>query len=257
MDSGNRGRALVAVGQSLPDDFAPVVILDASGRVRSTYDLWQQHRGNLRRLPEAANDYRGLHLWLWQTGSGKATLSKPTNRAVIVNAVAEFINKDPDEQWLVVHFRDREDLVRELKLAVTGADQRLQFLTWGKHDATNAYKDVSNVAILGQLNYGDLGYQALACAAAGISPDHIDQLDMDEFMWGEFQHNLLQALARGSVRKSANGMAGRCRALVVATRSDQTSRRVAETFPGCEPLEWRPVAKELAGYVGKAADYLR
>jgi hypothetical protein len=258
VDGGSQGKALVGVGPSLPSDFAPVVILDASGRVRPTYEVWEKHRGNLRRLPEAKNDYRRLYLHLWERASGKATLARPQDRAEVVNAIAEVINKDDTSEWLIVHFKERDDILRELKLAVNhDAERRVVPLTWGRHDATNAFAHISNVVVIGQLTYGDMNVHALACAAAGLPTTVKDQIDPGDFQWGEFQHHLLQALSRASVRKSRSGLAGPCRALVVSTPSPQTRRRVQATFPGCELIDWRPVEKPLAAHVAAAADYLR
>jgi hypothetical protein len=257
LDAGNQGRALVGVGPSLPDDFAPVVILDASGRVRPTYEVWEQHRGNLRRLPAANNDYRRLHVHLWQRGSGKVTMAKAAARSEVVNAIAEVINKDAKSRWLIVHFKERDDIIHELRLAVEhDADRRIVPLTWGRHDATNDFADISDVAILGQLTYGDMGVHALACAAAGLPPTETKRIDETDFQWGEFQHHLLQALSRASVRKSQNGLAGWCRALVIATPSKQTSQRVRDTFPNCTVLDWEPVPDPVPADVAKAVAYI-
>ena len=204
VESKSNGLALVGVGKPLPDDFAPLVILDASGRVRATYSLWESHRDDLVRLPAALNDYRLLNLHLWQRGSGVTTLRDAKARTEIVNAVAGVINEDDESRWLIVYQKDRADMRTALIDSVEhDAAQRLSFITWGQHDATNAYKDISNVVVIGQLHYGDLGHRAAACGAAGVSPAQHGEIDLVNFQWSEFQHNLLQALARASVRVKA------------------------------------------------------
>jgi hypothetical protein len=63
---GRYGLVLVHLHEHLPEDLPPTLILDASGRVRETYRLWQKHRGNLVRLREAAKNYRNLRIHIWQ-----------------------------------------------------------------------------------------------------------------------------------------------------------------------------------------------
>ncbi|MCC2979049.1 hypothetical protein [Sphingomonas sp. IC4-52] len=41
---------LSGAAPTLPADFAPVIILDASGRVRETYRLWEKRKGGLKRF---------------------------------------------------------------------------------------------------------------------------------------------------------------------------------------------------------------
>ncbi len=253
-----QGGALAGFSPGLPDDLMPMVIMDASGRVRPTYQLWDQHRGTLERLPDAVNDYSNLEVHLWQRGSGKVSMARSEARATVVNAVAAIINQDATSKWLVVHYKDIAEIVDELRLIVDhDADSRVASLTWGMHDATNEYKDYENVIVVGQLTYGGLNVQALACGAAGSPLADLHAIDTTDFQWGEFQHNLLQALSRASVRKSVNGVAGRCKAYVIATPSEQTDRRVADTFPGCQMVAWVPPQLPLAGHVAQAAQFLR
>lgn len=54
--------------ESLPADLQPVMVLDASARVRATYDLWERHRGGMQRLPSATKSYAGLTIDVWDRG---------------------------------------------------------------------------------------------------------------------------------------------------------------------------------------------
>src|SRR5262249_52812837 len=58
--SRNEPHYLVTAADVLPPDLAPLLILDASARVRYTYQLWEQARANLRQLRHAPKDYSGL-----------------------------------------------------------------------------------------------------------------------------------------------------------------------------------------------------
>ena len=257
VDGGQGNMALVGSVRSLPDDFAPAIILDASGRVRTTYRLWEQHRGTLRRLPVAHNDYRNLTVRLWQQATGKATLQNPANLSRIVEGIAKVINDDGEGDWLIVHYKGNDAIFKEVSALVENhTTTRLQSLTWGRHHGTNDYSHVSSIVIVGQLNYGDIGFHAHGAAASGLAADQLGDLDVEEVAWGEFQHNLLQAVCRSSVRRSSRGMAGRCRAYIVTSPHPDTEARVAAVFPGCRLWPWRPVEPAMTGRRGEVAEYL-
>src|SRR5262249_28321659 len=55
----------------LPDDLAPMLILDASGQQRKTYELWHKHRGGLEFLESPQKSYRGLTIHHWNRGAGQ------------------------------------------------------------------------------------------------------------------------------------------------------------------------------------------
>ena len=256
---GGAGAALIGGGLPFPADFPPAIILDASGRVRPTYRLWEQHRRGLERLPPAVNDYRQLHIHLWQRGSGKASLSAAGVQQDIAEALGELIGGEKGEaDWLIIHYRDHKGLVDAVKDRLPEPRRsRVKALTWGRHHGTNAFADVPNVVVIGQLTYRPIDYTALACAASGLSPGNVAaRIDMEDLRWGEFQHHLLQALCRASVRRSRNGVAGPCRAYVIATPSAQTESRVRETFPHCRLVEWVPVVKPMSDRVRAAIAYL-
>lgn len=252
-----KGLALVGSSSTLPSDFAPVVIVDASGRVRETYRLWETHRGNLHRLPAAKNDYGNLTIYLWQRASGHDALQNPGDRSAIVNAIVPEI-RDAGGEWLIVHYKDATEAFAELEGAVRDReDIKLHSLTWGMHHGTNQFSHVANVVVIGQLWRSDHHYPALASAASGLPAAEVAKLNIDDLRWGEFQHDLLQALCRASVRRSVDGRASKCRAFVIATPSAQTFSRVDDTFPGCNIWNWKPGGQTLNGQVGKAAAYLK
>ncbi|PNU05094.1 hypothetical protein A8V01_04535 [Novosphingobium guangzhouense] len=137
-DVGHGDMYLLGASTPLPDDFTPAVILDASGRVRPTYALWEEHRGNLVRLPAAVNDYRDLEVGLWQRGSGKASLGRSGVQAEITAAIASAIKAgDDNAEWLVISYKEHSGIVEDLRASLPNP-QRLKGLTWGRHAATNA-----------------------------------------------------------------------------------------------------------------------
>ncbi|QDM40613.1 hypothetical protein [Altererythrobacter sp. TH136] len=244
---------LLGVGQPLPNDFTPVVILDASGRVRSTYDVWEAAGGPLRRLPSATKDYSNLRVHLWERAVGRVAMRTPGAVEDVVDALAEIIAEDGKSEWLVVHYNDQpfQPLLRD-SVRPEQRD-RLHFLTWGMHHGTNAFADCKKVVLIGQLTYGALGYRALA-AACGASVD--DEDVQDELRVGEYRHHLLQALTRASARHSRNGLAGTCTAYVVASPNIGARGLLREVFPGCMVERWSPDVPEVGGRAGQLLELL-
>ena len=60
----------------LPLDLGPMLILDASGRHRQTYELWFKNRGKLRFLDSPEKSYNGLTIHHWNRGAGKDAQKK-------------------------------------------------------------------------------------------------------------------------------------------------------------------------------------
>ncbi|MGW8189676.1 hypothetical protein [Sphingomonas hankookensis] len=59
---GASSLTLVGHGRTIPADFAPAIILDASIRVRGTYALWEAAGAKVTRLDTVVNDYQNLRL---------------------------------------------------------------------------------------------------------------------------------------------------------------------------------------------------
>lgn len=257
VDGGGGAKVLVGSTRSLPDDFAPAVILDASGRVRTTYDLWQQHRGTLHRLPPAQSDYSNLSVRLWKQASGKVTLENPENRSRIAEGIAQVINDEDPADWLIIHYKGNRAIFEEVSALVENRPLvRLHSLTWGQHHGTNAYADITNVVVVGRQHYGEAGFYALCAAASGLPADRLAQLEVNNVARGEFKHHLLQAVCRSSVRRSRDGRAEKCRAFIVTTGNAEIERQIGDTFPGCHVWPWRSVAVPLTGRRRELADSL-
>ncbi|KIC14077.1 hypothetical protein RA21_20660, partial [Leisingera sp. ANG-DT] len=99
---GNQRVAVIAE-VLLPDDLAPVLVLDASARVRETYKLWQEQRGGLVYLPTATKDYSPLTIHVAQKGAGKG--SWICGGEVLPKIVAEMRREKFQESCLIVHHK--------------------------------------------------------------------------------------------------------------------------------------------------------
>jgi hypothetical protein len=250
----NGDHLLIEDSASLPSDLAPLVILDASGRVRETYRLWEEHRGDLHRLPEAPRDYSNLTVHVWQRASGKGTLQDPKERADIEREVASVIEKFGGD-WLLVHHKDRVDMVKAIRDRVRkDAAANIHAINWGRHRASNDHRDIIQIVTLGQLHYSPATYLSLACGAAGKVPKDLSDLRLDEVRWGELQHHLLQAVCRTAIR---NGDGTSCHAFVICSMSPQALDRVQATFPGATVVEWALERVNLNDVQNAAIAYLK
>lgn len=256
-----KGNTILDYTESLPDDFAPVLICDASSRLRATYALWRDKRGNLTQLRHAHKKYRDLTIHHWNRGGGKGAFGDEKQRADLVEGVASAINSKPDQEWLViVHKDDGYKLpdIRSLILSlVSNKDQQVHFLTWGDHHATNQFVKVSNVILAGTLFFPESTYEVRARAAAALpAEDELTPSDLREVKLGEYAHGILQALCRGSVRVCVGDGCAPMDAYVIAAANTGIPEHLPKMFPGCKVEPWEPVEKPLQGKIREAVLYL-
>lgn len=248
---------LIGARSELPDDFMPCVILDASGRVRTTYDLWSTHRQNIIKLPPAANDYSPLTIRTWETQCGKVGFAKRSGRQHLFGPISELINEDSLKRWLIVHYKDGgEQFMAELRGLILDQPERVVSLTWGRHHGTNAYRDYDNVILIGNSTYRPVDYPALALASSGLSAAEVDSLNLRSLKQGEQMHQILQALCRSSVRNGSGGLSGSCNAYVIASPSLDLEERLQSTFPGANVSVWLERERGFPTKVLWTLDYL-
>src|SRR5262249_26043678 len=96
-------KTVIDYENSLPSDLKPVLVLDASARIRRMYHHWSNGRGDLTWLMEAPKQYHNLTAHIWPRGGGHQTITDDAK--VIVEGVAKTIETKPNEEWLVVHHK--------------------------------------------------------------------------------------------------------------------------------------------------------
>jgi hypothetical protein len=256
VDTGKGDMHLAGASAPLPPDFSPAVILDASGRVRETYRIWERALGDLRRLPAVVKDYSNLTVNLWERRAGQEAMKVPGTVEEIVRAVAEAIDSGPERDWLVIHYMDHPVEAQLRAVLKTDMGTRLNFLHWGNHHGTNDFAHCRNVVSIGQLTYGAASYPA-HLAACGAMPSRNSERQEQGLKAGEYRHNLLQALTRASARNSKGTLAGNCRAFVVASPNMAASKLLGETFPGCTILPWKPSGQKATGKAKELIDILQ
>lgn len=262
-DGGRRCGTLLTYQDTLPDDLLPLLVLDASGRVRHTYADIEEHRRNLVRLPEAAKHYGPLKVHLWQTSGSKSGFA--TNGPALVKGIADTIATRPDEKWLVVIHKaggragNVEAAIRRgLPHSAWG---NVSVITWGNHLATNAYADVPNVILAGTLFMRPSFYTALTHLAQdrSVVPSLASRGEIAQTMRGEHANLILQALCRGRVRRSNGADCHPMNAYIIASGHSGIPKELATIFPGCTIVPWTaaPVDRGLTGKLKEAADYIQ
>ncbi|AHB50447.1 hypothetical protein W911_16885 [Hyphomicrobium nitrativorans NL23] len=255
-----KGKTVLTYRESLPNDFAPVLICDASARVRKTYALWEVHRKNLLTLARAAKSYKNLRIHVWDTGGGKSAWSdKKAKLNDLIDGIVQTIKTKPNEEWLIVlHQEDGwniPDLALEITSLLPDTVRKPSFITWGDHHATNKYVEIKNVILAGTLFFQPSDYEARyrLCAAKPVNVPIGDD-DLDDLKLGEYAHVILQALCRGSVRKCAENCCGPMDAYIIASANTQIPKILPDVFPDCEIVRWQPVAQPLSGHVKLAVE---
>ncbi len=259
---GAYGSVMLTYHQTLPEDLAPMIVLDASGRVRETYAEMESCRGNIVRLTSARKRYDDLTIHHWNVGGGKTAWSDSGRFRELADGIASTIKKKPEDKWLIVvhktggKIRNVESAVRDL-LGLDHDHSKVHFINWGRHMATNAYADIPNVILAGTLFLRPSTYEALGRLAADRSPDHeYSDKDMRRIAMGEHMHCILQALCRASVRQCRGDSCPPCDAYVIASITSGIPATLPKVFPGAKIREWRPVKRELKGKIKAVLAYL-
>ncbi|MBB3175615.1 hypothetical protein FHR90_003477 [Endobacter medicaginis] len=257
---GVAGSTLLTYKDTLPHDLAPLLVLDASGRVRQAYRHVQERRGNLEFLKEAVKDYSPLTVRTWKTSGSKSGWMKNANS--LTQGIIKAILERPDEQWLVVIHKaggkvvDVDQAIRKGLPADT--QQQVSTLTWGQHMATNLYADFPNVILAGTLFMAPSFYTALTHMAQDfdVADGQVSREDVEATMRGEHANLVLQALCRGRVRKSDGDRCQPMTAYVIASPRSGIPADLPTVFPGCKVEMWSPFGSKLTGRALKAFQFV-
>ncbi len=242
---------------AIPDDFAPAVILDASGRVRSTYGQWEKQKDNLVRLPSAVRNYSNLTACVMDKGAGKTEWYK--NGEALAHEVAKLIDSKPDEEWLVIyHSGVNGGAIPNMILGLLSSDpSRVHFLNWGKHHGTNEFRHIPNVILAGLNNYSETDYEMLARYYCDIPSDQgVPKALIHDMQAGEHMHHILQALCRSALRQGSGLECGPCNAYIIAAPGSGMRELLPEVFPGCRVGTWRRSREKPKGKVQDALTYI-
>jgi hypothetical protein len=245
--------------QSIPSDFPPCLILDASGRIKGTYRMQEDRLDNLIRLPYSNKSYRNLDVKVWGRAAGKG-LTKDLK--TVTPELVKIIKEHQREDFLFLLYKDQENDVKEsLRLLLPQEDlQRFHFVTWGKHTATNAYCDVANVIALSAYQYPDPTYDAMTRAAGLLSTaegQFPTQAEINMVKKGEISSDFLQGVTRGKSRKSDDDTCPPCRLWLIAHPATGLGKELPVIFPDCKVSEWETQGFTLTKTQQKAIDLIK
>lgn len=255
---GAFGNTVLDYKETLPEDFAPVVILDASGRVRTTYQHWEDRRGTLVSLRKANKRYDDLTVHVWNKGGGKTAFRSDGEK--LINAIASTINTKPTKEWLVIHHKTEAgfDVVSGVTDLLHMSLKNVHFVHWGNHHGTNDYAHVQNVILAGTLFYRPSYYESMGRLGSGFgATDRLTEKDYNDVMIGEHKHLVLQALCRGSVRQCEGNVCAPCNAYIIVSVRSGIKEALPDIFPGCKVKRWKPLGSALKGKAAMAMSIIK
>lgn len=256
-----KGRIALDCVQSLPDDLKPCLVTDASARIRETYNLQEDYRQDVERLYPitSCKSYHNLIIFIWNRSTSKETYRR-SGVEEVAKEVSKVILSRPGEEFLVVVTRENRRRMKDaLKDLLTNSDmERIRFLTWGRHTATNDYVEAPNIIITSQLCYRQADYEAGARAAATLtsaqgsfSPDRLQA-----FRKGETAHHLLQCICRGAVRKAVGDGCPPSRCWIIAAKGMNVDDQLPHIFPGCTIKRWETESKGVKKIKEQVLDFI-
>jgi hypothetical protein len=258
-DEGKFGRTMVSLRPCVPPDLAPLVILDASGRVRTAYTWWQQHRGTLHQLTPARKRYDKLVAHVWDIGGGRASFEREQDLHRRCSGIVKTINGKPAERWLVVCHKDyRRRIEKEIARELQGDPARVSFIHWGIHRASNEFRDIPNVILAGTRFLSAAGYEGIGRAARGLHPSDgvLEESLLRDVEEGELADLILQAVCRGKARTALADQCPPCHVYIIARPFCGVRRLLPDVFPGCVVETWEPGPYRLPRKVREAFEYI-
>jgi hypothetical protein len=252
------GPTTISYRETLPREFAPILVLDASGSLRLTYELWEKGRGDLVELFSPGKTYKNLTIHHWNQAAGKFAHQDEAKVDTLAEGISKAVAEIPADEQVLIIIRKQEDashpnieeLIRGKVRDAGHSPDRLHFLTWGKHTATNEYADIKHVVVVGALQYSYAQNEAMARSAAGLAvEDAVSRREVEKVRRGEIAHHLFQAVGRGSVRKSVEGDCPPGCHLWIALSSygkaPISPELLQATFPEARLENWVPVKPKL------------
>jgi hypothetical protein len=163
------------------------------------------------------------------------------------NAPVLFIVRKPESRS-----QNMERLIRAGIKKRGGDKERAHFLTWGFHSATNEFKDVKNLVVVGALQTPYPHYIALLRGSGRMAVDTpTSVMDVEAVRKSEIAHEIFQAVGRGAVRKAINGDCPEgCNLWIIYSKSGRRpipQSLLKLTFPKATVYDWEPSPPPLKG----------
>jgi hypothetical protein len=222
--------ALVTHYPEIPASLMPLVVTDASAKVNPSYAQMARTRA-VRWLVDAPKTYRNMAIRLVPTAASRSVYRdlKTTRGRDLLDLSVRYIESVPaGETVLVIGYRgwfkmkgvDETNLEDALRKRLKPEDnKRTAYLAYGRHTATNDYKHVRHVLLMG-LNFIP---KAASYAASGAALDlnlknqHPTEDQVKTMQSGLLMDSTLQALLRGNARNGVEGDCGDMEAVIFQT----------------------------------------
>ncbi len=229
----------------IPRSLMPLVVTDASARVNQSYKQMAQ-KVPLVWLKDAPKTYHNMSIRIVPTAASRSVYrdAKTFRGRDLIDMAARYVASVPDEDVLIIGYKgrfvirgvDQTDIEEAIKARLKPEDRdRLHYLTYGRHTATNAFKHCKRVLLMG-LNFLPKATGYAACGAA-LDLDLIDEHPTEDqikgMQSGMLMDTTLQALLRGNARMGVGGDCGQMEAVIPQTKQTGLSRSDYQTmFPG-------------------------
>jgi len=238
--SDKKSLIIVDCVPSIPNDFAACLILDASARMKATYELQNEERNDIIRLPYSNKSYRNLEVNVWPMKSGKQIVK---DIKIMIPELVELIGSTPREDFLVILHKDNKESVSAALIKQLTQEQLscLKYCTWGRHTASNEFSNIANIIMLSPYQFPDYAYEATTRAATVMTTakgkptiEHIKRVKK-----GEISSNILQAVNRGMPRKSENDTCPPCKLWLITHPNTGIAKELPSIFPDCQIKPWK------------------
>lgn len=267
------GNAILHYAEVLPDDFTPLLVTDASGKLRILYKLWDAGRGRVIPLHSGEKRFDRLIIKHWDHASGREAHNRKIDRFSLINAAASVFRHIPENEHVLFIVRkpakphqNMEKWVEPWKgktgskgekvpgirdLLTPEQNARAHFLTWGLHTATNDYRHCKHVVLVGVLQTAKSITAANMKAAGQMSVE--DTLDEKQIRNGHVReggHNILQGANRGALRKLEwDQCPAGCTLWTIFSSGGQmglpSDWLFKECFPGAKVDDWEPMGLQM------------
>lgn len=249
--SGKSGRisaskplnSIVVERRRLPNDLAPLFVLDASARVSKNYKIMEKSGLNVKVTSCVPHSYDNAKFYFMKMGVGRSNLARrPSIRERMMMEVAEKINEDAHEPVIVVYNNVRGIDIPGLVSSRSTNPSRIKYVKWGDHKASNDFRNIKKVICLGMLRLPESGYVATHMACLGRAEDQ--EADIIAMRDSHILSSMLQAFSRSNMRNGINDICGECSVYIVDS-DIHMPKYLKTTFPGCNVQDWEGVTTKL------------
>ena len=211
----------------IPVSMMPVIVTDASAAVGVHHASYAQmsEKRLIIRLKESTKTYSNMTIRLVNTAASRSTYRDKVNtsgKELVEMAVRYIRSVAPDKvlvigykSWMIMKGIEERTIKTAIEARLTAEERdRVDYLAYGSHTATNDHKDTRRVLLMG-LNFLPPAASYAASGAALDKPmrtndpaDHPSEEKVEAMRVGMLRDATLQAILRGHARKSIDGDCG-------------------------------------------------